>query len=278
MILVFVISCRGEKMIEETKPFPIITDIPESKWEGLSKKRIYFGHQSVGFNIIDGLKDVMKDNPMIKLNIVETTNINESDISTFAHSKIGKNLDPISKIDDFVNIMKKGLGNRVDIAFFKFCYVDITTNTDIQRIFSDYNNAMSGLKGAFPNTTFVYLTVPLTSKRRGGEAWIKKAKDIVKGIIGRPVFKDYDNIRREQFNEMIRQECVGKNSVFDLARIESTLPDGTRERYKKDGKTYYTLVPEYTDDGGHLNMRGRRIVAEQLLIFLASELNNPLSR
>ena len=34
------------------------------------------------------------------------------------------------------------------------------------------------------------------------------------------------------------------------------------------GKTYYSLISEYTRDGGHLNERGRKIVAEQLLIFL----------
>jgi len=33
--------------------------------EKLSQKKIYFGHQSVGFNIIDGIKDIMKENPQI---------------------------------------------------------------------------------------------------------------------------------------------------------------------------------------------------------------------
>ena len=35
-------------------------------------------------------------------------------------------------------------------------------------------------------------------------------------------------------------------------------------------KIYYSMAPEYTTDGGHLNETGRKRVAEQLLIFLAN--------
>ena len=42
------------------------------------------------------------------------------------------------------------------------------------------------------------------------------------------------------------------------------------ETFTKDGENYYSLVPDYTDDGGHLNEKGRKIVAEQLLILLAN--------
>jgi lysophospholipase L1-like esterase len=37
-----------------------------------------------------------------------------------------------------------------------------------------------------------------------------------------------------------------------------------------DGKTYYHLVPDYTNDGGHLNETGRKLVAEQLLLTIAA--------
>jgi len=53
---------------------------------------------------------------------------------------------------------------------------------------------------------------------------------------------------------------------------ESTLPDGKRSKFTKDGKEYFDLAPEYTFDDGHLNERGRRWVAQHLLTFL-SELN-----
>ena len=72
-------------MPEETTQFPSIKDVPNSAWEKLSQKKIFFGHQSVGFNIIDGLKDLMKENPQIKLNIVETSNPADFDAPIVAH-------------------------------------------------------------------------------------------------------------------------------------------------------------------------------------------------
>jgi lysophospholipase L1-like esterase len=69
---------------------------------------------------------------------------------------------------------------------------------------------------------------------------------------------------------LLRKNYEGKEPVFDLARIESTRPDGTRETFTQDGKTYYALVPAYTKDGGHLNKLGRKKVAEQLLLLLVS--------
>jgi hypothetical protein len=62
---------------------------------------------------------------------------------------------------------------------------------------------------------------------------------------------------------------VGFN-IIDIAKIESTYPDGTRCSFSIDGKTYYSMAPEYTSDGGHLYEIGRKKVAEQLLIFLAN--------
>ena len=60
-----------------------------------------------------------------------------------------------------------------------------------------------------------------------------------------------------------------KEPVYDLARMESTFADGKRSSFTKDGKTYHSLVPDYTRDGGHLNETGREIAAEQLLILMA---------
>ena len=79
-----------------------------------------------------------------------------------------------------------------------------------------------------------------------------------------------DNIKRNQFNELLRKEYDGKAPIFDLARTESTLPDGKRSSFSKDGKNYYFMVPDYTHDGGHLNELGRKRAAEQLLVVLTA--------
>ncbi len=60
-----------------------------------------------------------------------------------------------------------------------------------------------------------------------------------------------------------------RNFMFDLARFESTLVDGRRSSFTKNETIYFSMVKEYSSDGVHLNELGRKIVAEQFLIFLA---------
>ena len=250
-------------MVEQKVQYNSLNDISASSWEKLSKKKIYFGHQSVGFNIIEGLKDLMKENPQIKLNIVETNNPDNFNKGIFAHSRVGKNFDPKSKIDEFAKFVEQGIGENADIAFFKFCYVDVKSETDSQKVFDDYKQSMSNLTKKYPKTIFIHITVPLRFVQTGPKAWIKK-------IIGRPMGGYDDNIKRTEFNELLINEYNGKEPIYDLAKIESTRPDGTRETFSKDEKTYYALFSDYTYDGGHLNESGRKKAAEQLLILLTS--------
>jgi hypothetical protein len=262
-LLTTIISCNnGGEMSEKTSPFPSIKDVPASAWEKVSQKKIYFGHQSVGYNIIDGIKDVMKENPQIKLNIVETSNPADFNSGIFAHSRVGKNQDPKSKVNEFETFIENGIGEKADIAFLKYCYVDIMAGSNVGDVFNMYDRAMSQLKTRFSNITIIHLTTPLTTIQTGPKAWIKK-------IIGRAISGIDDNIKRNEYNEMLIKKYEGKEPVFDLAAIESSYSDGTRSSFTKDGNTYYSLIPEYTNDGGHLNEKGRKIVAEQLLILLA---------
>ena len=138
-----------------------IKNVAPEKWEALSGKKIYFGHQSVGFNIIDGIKDVMSADNRVKLNIVELNEIGKLYASGFYHSRIGSNVYPISKIDDFSRKMDAGIGDTADIAFLKFCFVDIGFNTDIQKVFAHYQETMVKLQKKYPTTKFIHFTIPL---------------------------------------------------------------------------------------------------------------------
>ena len=161
--------------------------------------------------------------------------------------------------------MEEGIGEKVDITFFKFCFVDIDASTDVRRLFSDYKNKMSWLKNKYPGKNFVHVTVPLLERK--GTTFRKR----INKLLGKKsIFDDDHNVARNEFNELLRKECDGNEPVFDLAKIESIYPDGRRAEFKRNGERYYSLVPDYTHDGGHLNERGRKVVAEQLLILLAS--------
>lgn len=261
--LIWLFSCNGGEMSKKSKPFPSIKDVHDSAWEKLSKKKIYFGHQSVGNNILAGIWDLMEENPQIKLHIVETNNPSEFTGPVFTHSKVGRNTDPKSKMDAFTTFLEKGFDGKPDINFLKFCYVDITAKTDISAVFQYYNKMISEIRFKYPASTFIHMTVPLTITNTTWKTQIKK-------LIGKSDIWEYDdNIKRNEFNNRISSAYEGREPVFDLANIESTLPDGKRESFTKDGSIYYSLVPDYTHDGGHLNEMGRKVVAEQLLIFLA---------
>ncbi|GMT42848.1 MAG: hypothetical protein IEMM0002_1259 [bacterium] len=234
---------------------------PEIKWDKLSEKRIYFGHQSVGFNIVDGINDVLKENPGVKLNVVETTNPESFLNPVFAHSRAGKNTKPETKVDAFVNYIDSGIGKNLDYAFLKFCYVDIREKTDVKEVFEYYKTSFADLKQKYPRTTFVHLTVPLTTVQTGAKAFVKK-------IIGKSIGYE-DNLKRHQLNALLKNEYKGKEPLFDIAGIESTGSDGKQKSYSKDGGTFHALRSEYTSDGGHLNETGRKLVALQLLKFLS---------
>jgi hypothetical protein len=159
--------------------------------------------------------------------------------------------------------MDAGIGGSADVAFFKFCFVDIGADTDVNKVFDHYKNTMSRLKTKYPGTTFVHVTVPLGTTI---ESW----KTRIKVLMGKTEIWEYDaNIRKNEFNNLLRGNYAGREPVFDLAGFESTYPDGKRSTFTKNGTSYYDLAPEYTYDDGHLNEKGRKWVAEQLLMFLA---------
>ncbi len=94
---------------------------------------------------------------------------------------------------------------------------------------------------------------------------------MVKSILGR---RDETRIRNEKVNEFNSKLIghVGGEPLFDLARIESTTPDGRRVTVEEGEKKMNTVVRDYTSDGGHLNELGRRIVAAEFVHVLAKSL------
>ena len=253
-------------MIETDKVIlPSIDDVPAESWAKLAERKIFFGHKSVGYNIIDGIADIMNEHDYIKLNVVVGQEPTIFDLPVLAHSHVGMNMDPVSKIRSFMNIMDNGMGNKVDIAFFKFCYIDIMRDSDPQEIFNCYRAVFEELKNRYPDTKFLHITVPICSVPKGIKRNLKQS---IKLLIGMPGILE-DNMIRQAYNKLLRDAYSETEPFFDLALIESVNPNGFRCYAAKGTEKVYFMAPEYTDDGGHLNIQGRRKVAEQLLIILA---------
>ncbi len=261
MIVLLFTVCKGENMNGTRLVLAAEINLSQKELQNLAGKKIYFGHQSVGYNIIDGIQDIMSiDGSGVKINIKETRDPNDFDVPVFAHSGIGRNTDPVSKIDDFKQLMESGVGNKVDIAFFKFCYVDVDENTNLEEVFKYYTDIISILDVEYPKVKFVHCTVPLTVIQGGVKAGIKK-------ILGKSVGEE-DNMKRGIFNRMLKEKYG--NRVFDLAKVESTYPDGTKAEFDTNNGKFAYLISAYSDDGGHLNKLGKQRVAEELIRFLSN--------
>jgi hypothetical protein len=77
------------------------------------------------------------------------------------------------------------------------------------------------------------------------------------------------NAKRAEFNRLLAQHYAGR-TIFDVARAESTKPDGTRNEFDWNGATAYSMVDAYSSDGGHLNPLGERVLAGQFIHTLAA--------
>jgi hypothetical protein len=228
----------------------------------LSHRSVFFGHQSVGRNLLDGVK-VLAERSGVPVRIVETASIAGVPPGTFAHGAMPENGNPLLKLQSFEKALAASAADGVDIALVKFCYVDIEAGTDVPALFAAYQSTLASLKARYPRTTFVHVTSPLTTVQGGIKAFVKR-------LLGRPPAGVAENARREEFNALLRQATRGKEPLFDLALAESTRPDGRPETFEWNGRPVPALVPAYTSDGGHLDGEGRLRAARLLISVLAS--------
>ncbi len=208
--------------------------------------RVLFGHQSVGRNILSEVSTVYAGygiNAPRQL----TAPVSGVDGPYLSEINIGTNRDPDSKIDEFDDLLRSGVGDRVDVAFLKFCYVDIEEGTDINRMFERYTETLRKLEATYPGVTFLHLTVPLTT------------------------YSATDNLLREQYNQKVRKKYGGSGRLFDIAKIESTRPSGSRVGGTRNGQQFYLLHEAYASDKeGHLNETGARRVGLALMQQVAA--------
>ncbi len=227
--------------------------------EAVARRTVLFGHQSVGTDILGGLHDLAAQEA-VPLRIEEVKSAQGLAPGAFAHAFVAENGNPALKLQSFERVLGQGPA-AVDVALVKFCFVDVTDGGDAKQLFARYQEAMRALQARHPRTTFVHVTVPITTFPPGPKAFVKR-------LLGRDR-TERDNVRREEFNALVRGAYQGREPLFDLARLEATRPDGRPEATEVGGKQVPALVPAYTDDGGHLNAVGRRRIARELVRLIA---------
>jgi hypothetical protein len=254
-------QCERGTPMERVLEQPRFDAVDSSGWSALAGKRIFFAHQSVGENIMTGVREVIDGGAGPRMTVVESSDPRRFAGPLFGHTRVGANDDPAGKLRHFKSLLESGIGDSVDIAMVKLCFVDITPETDVARLCDEYCSIMDSLRVRFPRVVFVVLTVPLQQRNTG-------MSGMVRSLLGKRG-NELGNVKRCEFNRMLIERCGTHMPVCDLAAVESTRPDGTRESFVSNGKRYPALAGEYTDDGGHLNRRGSVAAAKALMAVLA---------
>jgi len=247
-------SGKSEKAVQA------LDDISDNAVESFSRKTIFFGHASVGQNIVQGMKEIAGTDPRFKkIRIVEVDETTDMKEPGFYHAVNGRNGYPKTKCNAFINLLLKNrMGDQLDVGLFKFCYVDIERDSNVQDLFDYYVTTIGDVKKEFPKHKIVHVTVPLYVHPTG-----------VKGFVINLLRPDMANIKRNRFNELLKSRYSGTDPIYDLARVEYETGPGETARFTHDGKVYHSLAEAYTDDGGHLNETGRFLAAKELIRTLS---------
>lgn len=220
--------------------------------DALSNLRLFFGHQSVGDNIIDGLRAVYAESGRPsppQWSVAHATNEGGVPRGYLADAHIGRNGDATGKIVAFDELMRSGYGDVVDVALMKLCYADFGLRGRPRRVFTTYQQTMAALEGDYPRVRFIYATVPLEAHHG--------------------LRSDLRNLRRTQFNAYVRTE-LGNRPVFDIAAVESTDAAGNRSLGTRGARQFERMQVAFSADGGHLNAEGSRRAAAELIALVAT--------
>jgi len=221
-----------------------------------AKKVVYFGHQSIGQNILNGIRNNF---PAVVVEGIDAAKIQSNSKITIINSFIGRNGFPFEKMDDFANILRRpDIANTINIAAMKLCYVDFNKDTNIDAVFLRYKEMINTIENSNKNLVLVHFTVPLSVAPSGIKPFIKK-------LLGRPFT---NNVYRNQYNELIRKEYGKTGRLFDLAMYEATSPDGTASSFKYEGKPMQSLYEGYASDEAHLNEKGQQVLSVRFLEFI----------
>ena len=225
-------------------------------WERVAKGTFLFGHQSVGGNVLDGVRDLAAERGGSDLRIVPDGGISGPGLYG---ARIGENGSPASKLAAFERLVAAAPSSAV--VLMKFCYVDVRGDTDADALFDMYRQTIDRIRSSRPDVRVVHVTLPLTVDR--GLLFHLRT------IARRKTSMRQLNAIRSRYNERLRATFAGE-PIFDLAALESTDRAGRAVAVRFGGAEVPVLAREWTYDGGHLNDAGRRRIADSFLATLAS--------
>ncbi|SPE50826.1 hypothetical protein SBV1_1220023 [Verrucomicrobia bacterium] len=205
----------------------LMNEVGQAKW--------YFAHASVGECIMEGLTNLNRANP----GFYQWLGANASSVPP------GSTAPGVIYQDDRGNLAGNGnysgdwqwkvayyqtaVSNgwhypAVNLALSKFCFLDIwyaTSSSAVTTLLDSYLSSMVGLEAAYPQTVFVYSTMPVTDLNYSYE-----------NIDTEPTCDYWRNV----YNNSLRAWCVANDRVlFDIADIEAHDNSGNLVTFTYDG-------------------------------------------
>lgn len=233
-ILPLAVATTSAEIIDHTS-IADVASLPQSTMDAIGQQKWMFTHASVGANIVDGMSSLHSTNPtryQLEIAAGTTSSPNPTEPATVYQIDRG-NPGWSAKFSTFQSLVTNYWHSpAVNFAMDKLCYIDQGASS------TAYLSMMASLEAAYPDTTFVYTTMPLTTD------------------------EDSNNILRNNYNYDVRKACAAYGGLlFDIADIEAHDLNGTAITFSSDGKTYQKLYSGYKSDGGHLNSAGSQRVA-----------------
>ncbi len=224
---------------------------PQSMMDAIGQFKWFFAHASVGGNMMSGIADLHSSNTNFYR--IESVSDDGTPPATtqarrvYEYNRGNPGWQP--KFDDFTVSVSNGWRfPKINFALNKLCFIDPDADVNY------YINSMTSLEGHFPETVFLYATIPLTTS------------------------SDSDNYLRNVYNDTLRGWCASNNRVlFDIADIEAHETNGTEHTFTYSGRTCQLLYDGYTTDGGHLDDAGnvgRKQVAKGFYAIAAALLTS----
>ena len=204
-----------------------VTNYSQALMDQIGQLKWYFTHASVGEHMMSGIAALHATNASYyRLRGVSATSVPPAGTETGVIYEYDRgNPGWWQKFDIFQSCVSNGWRYPlVNIAMNKLCYIDDA---------ADLNSCIgyvSSRELAYPETMFVYMTMPLTTSQ------------------------DSVNYARNVYNDGMRNWCRTNNRVlFDIADIEAHDTNGALCKFTYSNRVCQYLWPGYnaSGDGGH---------------------------
>ena len=213
-----------------------VANYSQAQMNEIGQLKWYFAHASVGGNMMSGVTGLRSSNSGFYQyqSATEDGTPPAATLTGTIYEHNRGNPGWQAKVDGFQTCASNGWRfPMVNLAVNKFCYIDQEASLDY------YLGSMTNLEAAFPETVFVYMTIPLMTSQ------------------------DSDNYLRNVFNDNLRAWIAASGRVlFDIADIEAHDTNGALCTYTYNSRLCQRLYSGYSSDGGHLNTAGSQLVAK----------------